>query len=77
LLDPPTEDVTARCISMLAQIGDTADKSEAVARAVDDLRTRRWPREAGSLGHGGVRHVVVSCGPGMPELKRKTRSRVI
>ena len=24
LLDPPTEDVTARCISMLAQLGETA-----------------------------------------------------
>ena len=26
LLDPPTEDVTARCISMLAQLGETAGK---------------------------------------------------
>ena len=24
LLDPPTEDVTARCVSMLAQLGETA-----------------------------------------------------
>ena len=23
LLDPPTEDVTARCVSMLAQLGET------------------------------------------------------
>jgi squalene-hopene/tetraprenyl-beta-curcumene cyclase len=35
LLDPPTEDVTARCLSMLAQLGDT--KSPAVTRAVDYL----------------------------------------
>ncbi len=25
LLDPPTEDVTARCVSMLAQLGETAE----------------------------------------------------
>jgi squalene-hopene/tetraprenyl-beta-curcumene cyclase len=36
LLDPPTEDVTARCLSMLAQLGET--QSPAVARAVDYLR---------------------------------------
>jgi squalene-hopene/tetraprenyl-beta-curcumene cyclase len=36
LLDPPTEDVTARCLSMLAQLGDT--QSPAVARAIDYLR---------------------------------------
>jgi len=38
LLDPPTEDVTARCVSMLAQFGETAQNSAAVARAVDYLR---------------------------------------
>ena len=33
LLDPPTEDVTARCVSMLAQLGETrARTSPAVAR---------------------------------------------
>ena len=30
LLDPPTEDVTARCVSMLAQLGETAENSPAV-----------------------------------------------
>ena len=29
LLDPPTEDVSARCVSMLAQIGDRAESSPA------------------------------------------------
>jgi squalene-hopene/tetraprenyl-beta-curcumene cyclase len=38
LLDPPTEDVSARCLSMLAQFGETADGSPAVARAIDYLR---------------------------------------
>ena len=37
LLDPPTEDVTARCVSMLAQIGDAA--SDQVARALSYLRS--------------------------------------
>ena len=29
LLDPPTEDVTARCVSMLAQLGESAGTSRA------------------------------------------------
>ncbi|MFZ0426460.1 MAG: squalene--hopene cyclase [Xanthobacteraceae bacterium] len=36
LLDPPTEDVSARCLSMLGQFGDT--QSPAVTRAIDYLR---------------------------------------
>jgi squalene-hopene/tetraprenyl-beta-curcumene cyclase len=36
LIDPPTEDVTARCLSMLAQLGETRD-SEAVERGIDYL----------------------------------------
>ena len=31
LLDPPTEDVTARCISMLAQLGETTRASAPIA----------------------------------------------
>jgi squalene-hopene/tetraprenyl-beta-curcumene cyclase len=38
LLDPPTEDVTARCVSMLAQFGETAANSATVAKAVDYLQ---------------------------------------
>src|SRR4029077_5209929 len=38
LLDPPTEDVTARCVSMLAQLGETAQNSPAVSAAVDYLK---------------------------------------
>jgi squalene-hopene/tetraprenyl-beta-curcumene cyclase len=38
LLDPPTEDVTARCVSMLAQFGETVATSAPVRRAVDYLR---------------------------------------
>jgi squalene-hopene/tetraprenyl-beta-curcumene cyclase len=36
LLDPPTEDVSARCLSMLAQLGDSA--SSAATRAIAYLR---------------------------------------
>jgi squalene-hopene/tetraprenyl-beta-curcumene cyclase len=35
LLDPPTVDVSARCVSMLAQLGETVDNSEVVARGVE------------------------------------------
>ena len=38
LLDPPTEDVSARCLSMLAQFGETASRQPPVARAIDYLR---------------------------------------
>jgi len=42
LLDPPTEDVTARCVSMLAQLGERPDTSQVLRRALDYLfRTQR------------------------------------
>ncbi len=37
LIDPPTEDVGARCVSMLAQLGETIETSDAVKRGVDYL----------------------------------------
>jgi squalene-hopene/tetraprenyl-beta-curcumene cyclase len=37
LIDPPTEDVTARCVSMLAQLGETLDQSRSLARGVEYL----------------------------------------
>jgi squalene-hopene/tetraprenyl-beta-curcumene cyclase len=56
LLDPPTEDVTARCVSMLAQIGESADNSAAMARAVDYLR--RTQMEEGSwYGRWGMNYI--------------------
>jgi squalene-hopene/tetraprenyl-beta-curcumene cyclase len=56
LLDPPTEDVTARCVSMLAQFGETAATSPAVARAVDYLR--RTQRADGSwFGRWGMNYI--------------------
>jgi squalene-hopene/tetraprenyl-beta-curcumene cyclase len=56
LLDPPTEDVTARCVSMLAQFGETAANSEAVKRAIDYLR--RTQLSGGSwYGRWGMNYI--------------------
>jgi squalene-hopene/tetraprenyl-beta-curcumene cyclase len=41
LTDPPTEDVTARCVSMLAQLGETTNKSEALARGIKYLLNKQ------------------------------------
>jgi len=56
LLDPPTEDVSARCVSMLAQIGDRVDSCPALARAVDYLRQTQ--RADGSwYGRWGMNYI--------------------
>jgi squalene-hopene/tetraprenyl-beta-curcumene cyclase len=56
LLDPPTEDVTARCVSMLAQLGDTVRNSKAVADGVAYLR--RTQLEEGSwYGRWGMNFI--------------------
>ena len=52
LLDPPTEDVTARCVSMLAQLGETAQTSKAVAAGVDYLGAPSWRRDRGTAAGG-------------------------
>jgi squalene-hopene/tetraprenyl-beta-curcumene cyclase len=38
LLDPPTEDVTARCVSMLAQLGEKPDVNPQLRAAINYLR---------------------------------------
>ena len=54
LLDPPTEDVSARCLSMLAQLGDTT--SAAAERALAYLR--RSQRHDGSwYGRWGMNYI--------------------
>jgi squalene-hopene/tetraprenyl-beta-curcumene cyclase len=56
LLDPPTEDVTARCVSMLAQLGETTHDSPALAAAVDYLM--RTQCEDGSwYGRWGMNYI--------------------
>ena len=56
LLDPPTEDVTARCLSMLAQLGQTADKNKAVAAGIDYLRRTQHP-EGSWWGRWGMNYI--------------------
>ncbi len=56
LLDPPTEDVTGRCISMLAQLGATAENSKIVAAGVAYLRRTQHP-EGSWYGRWGMNFI--------------------
>lgn len=56
LLDPPTEDVTARCVSMLAQLGETVESCPALARGVDYLR-RTQQADGSWFGRWGVNYI--------------------
>ena len=56
LLDPPTEDVTARCISMLTQLGETAQGSKAVADGIAYLR-RTQLAEGSWYGRWGLNYI--------------------
>jgi squalene-hopene/tetraprenyl-beta-curcumene cyclase len=54
LLDPPTEDVSARCLSMLTQLGDT--ESPAVKRSIDYLR-RTQLADGSWYGRWGMNYI--------------------
>jgi squalene-hopene/tetraprenyl-beta-curcumene cyclase len=54
LLDPPTEDVTARCVSMLAQIGDV--EGVPVRRAIEYLR-RSQLQDGSWYGRWGMNYI--------------------
>jgi squalene-hopene/tetraprenyl-beta-curcumene cyclase len=56
LIDPPTEDVTARCVSMLAQLGETLDRSESLSRGVDYLR-RTQTADGSWYGRWGLNYI--------------------
>jgi squalene-hopene/tetraprenyl-beta-curcumene cyclase len=56
LLDPPTEDVTARCLSMLAQLGETERSSKAVADGIAYLRRTQLP-EGSWYGRWGLNYI--------------------
>jgi len=56
LLDPPTEDVTARCVSLLAQLGETVQSSKAVAEGVAYLR-RTQLAEGSWYGRWGLNYI--------------------
>jgi len=55
LLDPPTEDVTARCLSMLVQLGEPAS-SRVVKRAIDYLKGTQLP-EGSWFGRWGLNYI--------------------
>src|SRR5579883_41908 len=55
LLDPPTVDVTARCVSMFAQLGRTKD-DPVVARAIDYLR-REQEKDGSWFGRWGTNYI--------------------
>ena len=56
LIDPPTEDVGARCASMLAQLGETPENSEAVKRGVDYLLGTQAP-DGSWYGRWGMNYI--------------------
>jgi squalene-hopene/tetraprenyl-beta-curcumene cyclase len=55
LLDPPTADVTARCVSMIAQIGEAADAA-VLSRALDFLR-RSQEADGSWYGRWGMNYI--------------------
>ena len=56
LLDPPTEDVTARCVSMLAQLGDTVETSPVMATGVAYLRRTQFA-DGSWYGRWGLNYI--------------------
>jgi squalene-hopene/tetraprenyl-beta-curcumene cyclase len=56
LLDPPTEDVTARCISMLAQLGERPDTNPQLRVAIDYLR-RTQLKDGSWYGRWGMNYI--------------------
>ena len=56
LLDPPTADVTARCISMLAQLGETRETSPVLKRGIDALLADQEP-DGSWFGRWGMNYV--------------------
>jgi squalene-hopene/tetraprenyl-beta-curcumene cyclase len=56
LLDPPTEDVTARCVSMLAQLGEKPDVNARLAAGINYLcDTQR--RDGSWYGRWGMNYI--------------------
>ena len=56
LLDPPTSDVTARCISMLGQLGERPSGSVALKRALDYLLAEQHD-EGSWFGRWGINYI--------------------
>jgi squalene-hopene/tetraprenyl-beta-curcumene cyclase len=56
LLDPPTEDVTGRCVSMLTQLGARAETSTAVRQGLEYLR-RTQLADGSWYGRWGMNYI--------------------
>jgi len=56
LLDPPTEDLTGRCVSMMAQLGDGLETSEELSRGVAFLRQTQRP-DGSWYGRWGMNYI--------------------
>jgi squalene-hopene/tetraprenyl-beta-curcumene cyclase len=56
LLDPPTEDVTGRCVSMLAQLGESAGRNKVVATGIEYLR-RTQLADGSWYGRWGLNYI--------------------
>jgi squalene-hopene/tetraprenyl-beta-curcumene cyclase len=56
LLDPPTEDVTARCASMLAQLGERPQTSQALQSGLDYL-SRTQLADGSWYGRWGMNYI--------------------
>ncbi len=56
LLDPPTADVSARCVSMLAQLGEKAETSPVLKRGVDYL-LRDQEKDGSWFGRWGMNYI--------------------
>jgi squalene-hopene/tetraprenyl-beta-curcumene cyclase len=80
LLDPPSPDLTARCVSMLAQLGLTPATSPAIQRGIDYLR-RTQLRDGSWYGRWGINYIygtwstlcalnAASIAHDAPEIKR-------
>jgi squalene-hopene/tetraprenyl-beta-curcumene cyclase len=56
LLDPPTADVTARCVSMLAQLGAPREAGSALARGLEALLAAQ-EKDGSWFGRWGMNYV--------------------
>jgi squalene-hopene/tetraprenyl-beta-curcumene cyclase len=56
LLDPPTADLTGRCLSLLAQLGERAETSEPMRRAIEWLKRDQHP-EGSWYGRWGMNYI--------------------
>ena len=56
LLDPPTADVTARCVSMLAQLGETRETSPVLKRGIDALLAQQ-EKDGSWFGRWGMNYI--------------------